>query len=216
MKTCRKCGALFEGKACLACKKRLNNAWVEKNRAKVNSSAAMRRALNPERTKEIQNKSNLKRRGKRQVELKKWREQNPEKIKEQRRKWYANNKDKVKKSVGKYRSKNLDKIKAAKKRWSKLHPEIYRIAAHNRRARIKQNGGRLSNGLAEKLFKLQRGMCACCGLPLGDNYHLDHRMPLALGGENVDSNMQLLRFMCNVNKGAKHPIEFMQSRGFLL
>lgn len=56
----------------------------------------------------------------------------------------------------------------------------------------------------------------CCGLPLGDNYHIDHIMPLALGGSNTDDNIQLLRQRCNNQKCAKHPVDFMQSRGFLL
>ena len=38
----------------------------------------------------------------------------------------------------------------------------------------------------------------------------------ALGGLNADSNMQLLRAECNLQKSAKHPVDFMQSRGFLL
>jgi len=91
-----------------------------------------------------------------------------------------------------------------------------KIVQQNRRARKKYNGGRLSKGLSNKLYKLQRGKCACCGKSLGDDYHLDHRMPLALGGVNEDLNMQLLRSKCNREKHAKHPIDFMQSRGFLL
>jgi len=79
------------------------------------------------------------------------------------------------------------------------------------------NGGELSKNLVAKLFKLQGGQCACgCGGDLGEDYHLDHRMPLALGGSNTDGNMQLLRKRCNLRKGAKHPIKFMQENGFLL
>lgn len=73
-----------------------------------------------------------------------------------------------------------------------------------------------SKGLAERLFRLQRGKCACCKKPLGSDYHLDHIMPLALGGVNEDSNIQLLRAKCNMQKHTVHPVEFMQQRGFLL
>lgn len=96
------------------------------------------------------------------------------------------------------------------------NPETYRIRNQNRRARKREAGGKLSPGLAEKLFKLQRGKCACCGEPLGADYHLDHIMPLALGGTNTDDNIQLLRQLCNNQKHAKHPVDFMQQRGFLL
>ena len=74
----------------------------------------------------------------------------------------------------------------------------------------------LSVGLSAKLFKLQKGKCPCCKQPLGDDYHLDHKMPLALGGTNTDENMQLLRSICNLQKHAKHPVDFMQERGYLL
>lgn len=102
-------------------------------------------------------------------------------------------------------------------RWNAANPEVKRVHNHNRRARKREAGGKLSKGLSEKLFKLQRGKCACgCQQPLGDDYHLDHLMPLALGGPNEDRNMQLLRAKCNLQKSKKHPVDFMQQRGFLL
>lgn len=95
------------------------------------------------------------------------------------------------------------------------NPEIYRIYTLNRKYRIA--GGKLSPDIAAKLFKRQRGKCACgCSQPLGNNFHRDHIMPLALGGTNTDDNIQLLRQRCNNQKHAKHPVDFMQSRGFLL
>lgn len=45
---------------------------------------------------------------------------------------------------------------------------------------------------------------------------MDHIMPLALGGTNTDDNIQLLCPTCNRSKHAKHPVDFMQQRGFLL
>lgn len=108
------------------------------------------------------------------------------------------------------------KCGASQAKWHKANPEAGRIYEQNRRARKKTNGGTLSSNLAEILFKRQKGECVCCQKPLGKNYHLDHIMPLALGGKNEDLNIQLLRASCNRSKGAKHPIEYMQSKGFLL
>lgn len=98
-----------------------------------------------------------------------------------------------------------------------LNPEHNRRSARNRRARLMGCTGRPTAGIDERLLKLQRGKCACgCKRPLGDNFHRDHIIPLALGGDNTDENIQLLRARCNMQKGAKHPIDFMQQRGFLL
>ena len=115
-----------------------------------------------------------------------------------------------------WRAANKDRCNKNRKAWYAANPDAVRIQAHNRRARKRSNGGALSTNLSAKLFKLQRGKCACCGLPLGGKYHLDHIMPLALGGSNTDDNMQLLRVTCNQEKWKKHPVDFMQQRGFLI
>lgn len=130
-----------------------------------------------------------------------YRKANPEKVKAASRAW---------------RAENPDKVKAALARWKADNPDANRIMVHNRRARRAENGGKLSKDIAAKLYALQKGRCPCCKQPLGDDYHLDHKMPLALGGTNTDDNMQLLRSGCNQQKHAKHPVDFMQSRGFLL
>lgn len=145
-----------------------------------------------------------------------WREKNIEKVKIKRSKYYLENLDKEKCDAKAWRIENPLRVKEAEKKWRTNHMEAKRLIQHNRNARIKSNGGILSKGLTEKLLKLQKGKCACCGNLLGDDYHLDHRMPIFLGGLNEDSNIQLLRAICNQQKGAKHPINFMQSKGFLL
>lgn len=135
--------------------------------------------------------------------------------------WQKANREKHKANTAKWRANNPERCKASTRasvaKWSLANPEALRVKSHNRRALKRENGGRLSAGLAERLFTLQRGKCACgCKQPLGTDYHMDHRMPLALGGTNTDDNIQLLRKLCNQQKCAKHPVEFMQSRGFLL
>ena len=124
--------------------------------------------------------------------------------------------EKVRQCKAKYRAANPDKLRECNAKRYASNPIAFRVYGQNRRARKIEKGGKLSKNITAKLMKLQRGKCACCGLPLGDNYHQDHIMPLALGGENIDSNMQLLRAACNLQKSAKHPVEFMQSKGFLL
>lgn len=125
---------------------------------------------------------------------------NPEKSNLTSQDWYRNNKERSAEYKRKYRAEN---------------PEVHQLCVQNRRARKLMAGGTLSKGIKEKLFKLQRGKCPCCNKPLGNKYHLDHIMPLFLGGSNTDDNIQLLRAECNFQKNSKHPFDFMQSRGFL-
>lgn len=140
----------------------------------------------------------------------------PGKDNERTKKWHLENPEKARIARAARYAKNPEKVNIRNKKWNLANPASKRIQNHNRRARVNRKNVRLSKGIIEKLYKLQRGKCACCGKPLGDNYHLDHIMPLALGGENEDLNMQLLTKLCNLQKSAKHPTKFMQERGFLL
>ena len=100
--------------------------------------------------------------------------------------------------------------------WRKANPDAHKIHGQNRRKRAKESGGKLSRDLVQKLFEMQRGLCACCGRPLENDFQLDHIMPLYLGGQHADANMQLLRKRCNAQKNRKHPVDFMRERGFQL
>ena len=145
-----------------------------------------------------------------------WTKNNPEKRIAIGRHWRMTNPEKSSAASKKYLIANSEKVTARKKKWYINNKEAWRIYKQNRRERERNGGGALSKDLAEKLLKLQKGKCACCGLPLGDDFQLDHQMPVALGGENKDGNIQLLRRLCNQQKSSKHSVDFMRSRGFLL
>jgi 5-methylcytosine-specific restriction endonuclease McrA len=138
---------------------------------------------------------------------------------------YAANREDMLAKQAAYRAENRQKCNAAVAKWARANPDARRIHKQNRRAQEAQSGGKLSRGITAKLFKLQQGKCACCGETLetlkngsvdGKKVHLDHIMPISKGGTNTDKNMQLLTSTCNLEKNAKHPVDFMQSRGFLL
>jgi 5-methylcytosine-specific restriction endonuclease McrA len=142
-----------------------------------------------------------------------WREANKDAIRARRSARHAANKDKINALTKAWKEAHKDWHRAYAARYRKENPERKRLSEHNRRARTK---GKLSADIFEKLFKLQKGKCACCGKKLGKDFHLDHIVPLSKGGLNVDSNVQLLTAFCNVSKKDKDPIEFMQKKGFLL
>lgn len=129
---------------------------------------------------------------------------------------HAANPEKNRARAAAWQKANPEKNRASSAAWAKANPEARRICDQNYHAKKRSNGGKLSKGLSIKLFRLQKGKCACCKQPLGENFHLDHIMPVHLGGPNTDGNIQLLRQQCNQQKSGKHPVDFMQSRGFLL
>ena len=82
---------------------------------------------------------------------------------------------------------------------------------------MRRAAGAIDAAVVNFLMHAQRGKCAVCKTSIaGAPYHLDHIKPLARGGTNQRTNLQLLCPPCNLSKSAKDPIDFMQSRGFLL
>ena len=111
---------------------------------------------------------------------------------------------------------NKDRRDEKRKEWAKANPDAYRIYAQNRRARKRQQAGQISVDIVDRLFEMQNGKCAACRVIFGNNIELDHIVSLKSGGAHEDGNLQLLCRPCNRAKGARDPIEFMRSRGFLL
>lgn len=191
-------------------------AYYAANTEKASKLAAQRRRENPEKFRQRGASYYLKNKEKINARSIEWGKKNPDKRKIASAEWRQRNLVDLRKREAEWRRNNLDKARAKCAAWEKKNPELVRVIKQNRRARIAQSQGKLSKGLVEKLFKLQKGRCACCKLPLNDDYHLDHIMPLALGGTNTDDNIQLLRSLCNQRKHAKHPVDYMQEKGYLL
>ena len=178
-------------------------AWKAANKEKVAAGAKVYRDSHKEEMKALQDAWTAKFPEKRRETARRYYARNPEKCRANSRRYYSECKEKATESRNKYRAR----------------PEYRAIDQNNqirRRARIASSAGALSLGIVEKLIIAQKGKCACCGAKLGDDYHLDHIIPLALGGAHEDSNIQLLHSRCNLQKHAKHPIDFMQQMGFLL
>ena len=203
-KFCSRCQAETERNKlglCFPCARARSSAWRKENPGVQKQLSAAWRSKNPEKVKSY-----------RVAYL----ELNPDKSKAAHAAWRVLNFKRLKASNAAWRASNPERAKANAAAWRAANPENGKINVQNRLAKKRANGGILSQGLSAKLFKLQRGKCACCSSPLGTNFHLDHIMPIALGGPNTDENIQLLRGLCNKQKHAAHPVDFMQQRGFLL
>jgi len=74
-----------------------------------------------------------------------------------------------------------------------------------------RNAGTLSPHLAEFLMEEQGGKCAYCFANLlKTGFHMDHYIPVVLGGRNEDFNIQLTCPTCNLRKNNKHPLDFLK------
>lgn len=146
-----------------------------------------------------------------------WREANTEKYKAYQRAYQDANRHRTIERLKRWRQDNPERGRAYGREWRRANLHRLVVKEQRRRARIKGVGGNLSPDIHARLMTLQRCKCAICRVSLKEvRPHLDHVMPIAKGGTNTDDNAQLLCPTCNLTKSAKHPVDFMQERGYLL
>ncbi len=226
--------------------KAYSREYREVNRQKVKESEEIRRIKNKERIKESQrayrerNKEKIREKRLARYEENKERErqraaiyraENPEKITdyrirtlEQKRKaglaFRKENKKRISEKSAKYYKENSGIINQRNAQWRKINPEKARALNANRRSRDRSAEGRHKGDDIIAIFSLQQGLCANCQTKLfksgKQKYHVDHIMPLALGGSNWPANLQCLCPACNLSKGAKHPDDWAREQGRLI
>lgn len=206
--------------------------YYEKNREKCIATSLASRAKKPEEHKAVQ--AAYRERNKERIKAQQigYREANRDRLNASSRQWQLDNPEKFAAYQNSYREANRARETARANAWRIAHPgrqaeyarkwakenmERRRLAQANRRGRISAHPGTLSGDIVDRLMRLQRGKCVACRCDLrASGHHIDHIIPLARGGEHCDRNVQLLCPTCNLAKHAKHPVAFMQEKGFLL
>lgn len=131
---------------------------------------------------------------------------------------YAKNPEKYAARTRQSRERHASKYKERARRYRTENPEKSQSRVRNRRARIRNSEGTHNERDIEAILVRQKFKCAECGTTVKErsNRQVDHIMPIALGGANWPSNLQILCPLCNQKKNAKHPIDFARSNGRLL
>lgn len=129
---------------------------------------------------------------------------------------YAANAEKMRERRREYYRLNFEQQREYARNWRILNPIQHRAQESVRRARKKASGGSYTQGQIASLSKLQRHKCACCADSIKKEFHIDHNVPLAKGGSNDISNIQLLCPPCNRRKSDKDPLEWANLNGRLL
>jgi 5-methylcytosine-specific restriction endonuclease McrA len=200
------------GTACLVCKAERGKKWRAENPGYLAAYAdASRERLEAYRAKRYAaNKESAK------AEARAWRLANPERKAAIDAAWRAANPEKTAANKAAWQAANPDRKAAAQVRWRKNNPEASRAIVRNRRARLRNSEGQHTKEDVLALFARQKAKCACCRISIKAGYDVDHIMPIALGGSNAPSNLQLLCAPCNRSKNAKDPIVWANARGLLL
>ena len=105
------------------------------------------------------------------------------------------------------RKEHPDEISSCERAWRKNNPEKKLAVNRNRRARLCGNGGTHTAADVWAQYKRQNGKCYWCREKL-DSYHVDHVVPIVLGGSNGPENLVVACPACNLAKGSKHPMEY--------
>jgi 5-methylcytosine-specific restriction endonuclease McrA len=117
-----------------------------------------------------------------------------------------------------WRERNIEHIRNYDKKYREANPLVARLKHLRRSERIRNSGPRPSKTEIEAIFARQKGRCAhpWCKQKLDTKFHVDHIIPVVIGGKSDRRNLQILCPPCNLKKGQKHPVEYAARHGWLV
>ena len=137
---------------------------------------------------------------------KEYRVANKERRAESYNDWYQRNLERTRAAKRQWYFDNLERSRATNKKWYQEHPEYNRANQARRRA---QKAKTLSDPKGVKaIYELSvRGIdikCYLCGKVTEPNdRHVDHVIPLSMGGNHSPDNLAIACSSCNLKKGSK-------------
>ena len=186
---------------CLACK-RLNSkeymdAWIAKNRDKV---------------REYGRKYSRSHR----AQTRAYYEQNIDKALARSREWRLANPEAGRQAVEAWHKAHPDRVKRIHRKWVESNPEKVAVQSRLHRAKRRNADGKHTAAEVSALLAKQGGKCVYCHKSIVSKYHADHIVPLARGGTNWITNIQLTCPTCNHRKNRTDPLVFASRLGRLL
>lgn len=139
-----------------------------------------------------------------------WRSANQDKIKASNKRLAAKNSKKATERARAWAEANPERRRATARNWAAANSENVKANTRNRRARIRGCEGRHTQIEIRSLFLEQDGLCAnvSCAQSISNGFEADHIRPIALGGDNWITNIQLLCRTCNRKKSKLDPAEW--------
>lgn len=139
-----------------------------------------------------------------------WRAENPDRDKRNRVLWISKNLERYKRKSREWRVNNRVRDRELNKRWRENNPEKQRVIMFNRNCATRGVRQAVRHGLITSLMQSQGSRCVYCGCDVSSRYHIDHKLPVSRGGDNSEANLQILCPTCNLRKGSKTHVEFLE------
>lgn len=153
----------------------------------------------------------------RRASASRWKRRNRRHCLSYMRGWHARNAPQQRAYFVQYRKLNAQAIREQAARHRSLHMPEYAAYERNRRARLRNADGSHDIEDVIAILAAQRHRCAYCRNVITLAIcHVDHIIPLFLGGSNARSNLQCTCKGCNLKKNKKHPLDFARQIGLLL
>jgi len=107
-----------------------------------------------------------------------------------------------------FRAAHPEKLAEEDRLYRETHRDVKNAVNRAYKARRRAaEGTHTAADIAVQLTR-QHGRCFWCKEKVGKDYHVDHVIPLALGGSNGPENLVVSCPRCNQSKGAQHPADF--------
>jgi HNH endonuclease len=200
------------------------NTYRKNNRGRINELQNKRRASSLDAARESDRQNYQKHKEWRKAYQRRWNARNKKHIKdhniryraehheerlERDRQYHREHREERNRKSREYSTKHRERLNAKQRQYIKEH--LAEILIRNRKRHALKRGARGTHTQAdiERLFVKQNGKCVYCQTELRRSgkgkFHVDHRMPLKLGGSNFPRNLRLLCPKCNVRKKGLHP-----------
>lgn len=116
-----------------------------------------------------------------------------------------------------YAKENKEVLTQKRKEYVEKNRQAIRDRNNARNAKKRGNGGSFKIHHIRKMRIEQKGKCVYCenAITGKGNCHIDHILPVSLGGSSEISNIQLLCPTCNMRKSSKHPDDWHEEIGWV-
>ena len=171
-------------------------SYYQKNREERLAYQKEYRQRNKEKTKAYQKEWREWNKKKLQAYQKEWRQENKEKVEAYRKEYYQGNREKLLAYRKEYYQENKEELRARR--------DPAKSNAYNKKRRHSTRSSGLTKEQYDEIEGIYRQAARLNGIFGKTVFHVDHTVPLSLGGKHHPSNMQVVSAKWNREKGNRH------------